>query len=130
MKIPAGIQDGARLRLAKQGEAAPFGGDSGDFYIDVHIRPHPLFKRFGQDLIMKFDAAFTTLVLGGEIDITTIADKKLSVKIPSGTQIGAKLRVKNAGMPGGDLFIEIATKIPTKLSSKQKKILEEFKASK
>ena len=130
VKIPSGVTDGARLRMPGMGEAAPFGGRSGDFYIDIHIRPHPLFQRIGSDLIMRANISFATLALGGEIEITTISDKKLSVKIPSGTPIGDRLRVRSAGMPAhggtGDLYIEIATTVPSKLSRAQKRALEEF----
>jgi len=137
VKIPAGIEDGARLRLAGQGEAGTNGAPAGDFYLDVRIRPDKRFVRNGADLIMRTDVPFTTLALGGEIEIETIDDKKLSVKVPSGTQVGEKLRVRGHGMPTGrrsdsfgDLYIEIAISIPTKLTEKQKKILNEFAETK
>lgn len=124
--IPVGINDGERLRFPGMGEAAPFNGPSGDFYVDVHIRPHKVFRRSGNDLMMRADIPFTTLALGGEIDIETLDAKKLGVKIQSGTQIGEKLRVKGRGMPGGDLYIEIGTTVPTKLSKAQKKALQQL----
>lgn len=137
VKIPAGIEDGARLRLAGQGEAGANGGPAGDFYLDVRIRPDKRFERRGNDLIMRVDVPFTTLALGGEIEVQTIDDKKLSVKVPGGTQVGEKLRVRGHGMPSvrraasfGDLYIEVAIKIPTKLSDKQKKLLNEFAETK
>ena len=131
VKIPAGIQDGARLRLAGMGEAAQNGGKPGDFYLDIHIRPHKTFVRSGNDLLMHKDIDFATLALGGEIEIETIGDKKLSVKLPAGTQVGEKLRVRSHGMPNtrggfGDLYIEIGVIIPKKLTEKQKKALNEF----
>ncbi len=132
VKIPAGIEDGARLRLAGQGEAGANGAPAGDFYLDVRIRPDKRFVRNGADLITRVNVPFTTLALGGEIEIETIDDKKLSVKVPSGTQVGEKLRVRGHGMPTGrrdsfgDLYIDIAITIPTKLTEKQKKILGEF----
>lgn len=132
VKIPAGIEDGARLRLAGQGEAGIAGGPAGDFYLDVHVRPDKRFQRQGSDLITRMDVPFTTLALGGEIEVETIDDKKLSVKIPAGTQVGERLRVRGHGMPGrragsfGDMYIEIAIKIPTRLTEKQKKLLNEF----
>lgn len=133
VKIPAGIEDGARLRLAGQGEAGQNGAPAGDFYIDIRVRPDDKFERVDNDLILKADVPFTTLALGGEIDVKTIDDKELTVKIPAGTQIGARLRVRGKGMPNprragsfGDLYIEIAMTVPTKLSDKQKKALEEF----
>lgn len=131
VKIPAGVMDGARLRMPGMGEAAPHGGTAGDFYIDIRIRPDKKFERIGNDLLMHADLDFTTLTLGGEIEIETIDDKKLSVKIPSGTQVGEKLRVRGHGMPTGrggfgDLYIEIGITIPKKLTEKQKKALAEF----
>lgn len=131
VKIPAGIMDGARLRMAGMGEAAPHGGTPGDFYLDVRIRPNKTFERVGNDLLMHMDLDFATLALGGEIEIETIDDKKLSVKIPSGTQVGERLRVRTHGMPNGrggfgDLYIEIGITIPKKLTEKQKKALSEF----
>lgn len=136
VKIPAGIEDGARLRLAGQGEAGQNGAPAGDLYIDIHIRPDKHFMRNGADLITRADVPFTTLALGGEIEIDTIDDKKLSVKVPAGTQVGEKLRVRGHGMLGrragtfGDLYIEINMPVPTKLTDKQKKILAEFAGTK
>ncbi|MCR4917949.1 MAG: molecular chaperone DnaJ [Alphaproteobacteria bacterium] len=132
VKIPAGVEDGARLRLAGQGEAGMNGGPAGDFYIDVHIRPDKRFVRNGNDLIMHVDLPFTTLALGDEIEIETLDDTKLSVKVPSGTQVGEKLRVRGHGMPTGrgtgrgDLYLDIGVIIPTKLTEKQKKALADF----
>ena len=135
VKIPAGIMDGTRLRMAGMGEAAPNGGTPGDFYIDVHVRPDKKFERIGNDLLMHMDLDFATLAMGGEIEIETIDDKKLSVKIPAGTQVGEKLRVRGHGMPTGrggfgDLYIEIGVIIPKKLTEKQKKALNEFAGTK
>ena len=136
VKIPAGIDDGTRLRLAGQGEAASNGGTPGDFYLDIHIAPDARFERVGADLVSRIDVPFTTLALGGEIEVDTIDDKKLSVKVPSGTQVGEKLRVRGHGMPTGrsnsfgDLYILVGVQIPTKLTEKQKKILAEFAETK
>ncbi|MCL2331647.1 MAG: molecular chaperone DnaJ [Proteobacteria bacterium] len=134
VKIPAGVADGARLRLGGAGEAAPLGGQSGDLYIDIHIAPDPVFVREGDNLAMQAKVPFAMLALGGEINVQTIDDKTVSVKIPAGTQIGERLRMRGLGMPAvgrgatvrGDMFIDIATEVPKKLSEKQKKALEEF----
>ena len=130
VKVPAGVEDGARLRLAGQGEAGPLGGRSGDFYIDIRVRPDKTFERDGNDLYMRADVPFATLALGGQIDIQTIDEKNISVKIPAGTQINERLRMRGQGMPAGgsrgDLYLDITTEIPRKLSEKQKKALEEF----
>lgn len=136
VKIPAGIEDGARLRLAGQGEAGTNGGPAGDFYLDVRVRPDSRFERVGADLVRRMDIPFTTLALGGEIDVETIDDKTLAVKVSAGTQVGERLRVRGHGMPGrragtfGDLYIEVGIKIPTKLTEKQKKLLAEFAETK
>jgi molecular chaperone DnaJ len=97
------------------------------------VRPDKVFARQGNDLIMRVNVPFTTLALGGEIEIKTIDDKELSVKVPAGTQVGEKLRVRGHGMPNprrsgtfGDLYIDVAIEIPTKLADKQKKLLNEF----
>lgn len=136
VKIPAGVEDGARLRLPGQGEAGANGAPAGDFYLDVRIRPDRRFVRNGADLITRMEIPFTTLALGGEIDVETIDDKTLSVKVPAGTQVGEKLRVRGHGMPGrragsyGDLYIDVAIRIPTKLTEKQKKALADFDGAK
>ena len=104
--------------------------------MDVHVRPDKRFERDGVDLITKIDVPFTTLALGGEIEVETIDNKKLSVKVPAGTQVGEKLRVRGHGMPGrragsfGDLYIYITMTVPTKLTEKQKKLLNEFAGTK
>ena len=134
VKIPAGIEDGARLRLGGQGEAGANGGPAGDFYLDVRVRPDKKFERRGNDLYQRIDVPFTTLAMGGEIEVATIDDKQLMVRVPAGTQIGEKLRVRGHGMPRssssfGDMYIDVAIRIPTKLSDKQKKALAEFDAA-
>ncbi|MDR1337694.1 MAG: molecular chaperone DnaJ [Rickettsiales bacterium] len=132
VQIPAGVDDGTRLRLAGQGEAGPLGGPVGDFYLDVRVRPDNRFQRNGPDLLARVDVPFATLALGGEIEFETIDDKKLNVKVSAGTQIGDKLRVRGHGMPGrragtfGDMYIDVAMKVPTKLNDRQKKALAEF----
>lgn len=131
VKIPAGVEDGARLRLAGQGEAGVNGAPAGDFYLDVRVKPDKKFQRAGSDLMMRETIPFTTLALGGDIEIETIDDKKLSIKVPAGTQVGERLRVRGHGMPKGrnsfgDLYIEVKMDVPTKLNEKQKKALTEF----
>ncbi|MDR1027445.1 MAG: DnaJ domain-containing protein [Rickettsiales bacterium] len=131
VKIPAGVEDGARLRLAGQGEKLD-GAPSGDFFVDVRIRNHPAFVRAGRDLFMRAAAPYSAMALGGEIEVMTIDKKKLGVKIPAGTQAGDRLRARGHGMPGGpnagcgDLYIELLAVVPTKLSREQKKALEEL----
>ena len=136
VNISAGVEDGTRLRLAGQGEAGQNGAPAGDFYLDVRVRPDKRFERDGADLITHVDIPFTTLALGGEIEVDTIDDKKLAVKVPAGTQVGEKLRVRGHGMPTrragsfGDLYIDVNMRVPTKLTEKQKKLLNEFAGTK
>ena len=121
--------------MAGMGEAGPNGGRAGDFYLDIRIKPDKKFERVGDDLLMHMDIDFPTLAMGGEIEIETIDDKKLSVKIPSGTQVGERLRIRSHGMPNGrgdfgDLYLEIGIVIPKKLTEKQKKALTDFAGTK
>ncbi len=133
VEIPRGVHDGTRLRLNGQGEAGMYGAPSGNFYLDIRVKPDNQFARYGDDLLIKENVDFTTLALGGEIEVETIDGKKLNMKIPSGTQINDKLRVKDHGMPKagrsnsfGDMYVEIQMTVPTKLNDKQKKALTEF----
>lgn len=131
VKIPQGIEDGERLRLAEQGEAGTLGAKSGDFYLDVKVAKDKIWQRVGPDLILKKSLSFPILALGGDIEIETIDDKKLTVTVPQGTQVGSKLRIKGHGMPNkrggfGDLYLEIMIDIPTRLNDKQKKALQEY----
>jgi molecular chaperone DnaJ len=133
VKIPAGVQTGSRLRVPNQGEAGAFGARSGDLYVDVTVLRNPHFSRDGADLLLNLSVPFSTLALGGVLNVKGIDDKDIDVKIPSGTQVGAKLRLKGNGMPElgrsgarGDLYLNIKTEVPTKLSAKQKDLLEKF----
>ncbi|MCL2629157.1 MAG: molecular chaperone DnaJ [Alphaproteobacteria bacterium] len=133
VKIPAGVSTGARLRVAGQGEAGSVGGASGDLYVDVIVDRDPHFSRDGNDLLVNLSVSFATLALGGSVSVKGIDGEDLDVKIPSGTQVGSKLRLKGKGMPEigranirGDLYLNIKTEIPTKLSAKQKELLEKF----
>ena len=129
-RIPAGIDDGQRIRLAGEGEAGRRGGPSGDLYVEVHVGESELFERDGSDLYCKIPIPFTTAVLGGTVDVPTISGKK-ELTIPAGTQHGTRLRMKGMGVPTqsrgrGDLYVVIAIEIPTKLTSAQKDLLQQF----
>jgi molecular chaperone DnaJ len=133
VKIPAGVQNGTRLRFAGKGEAGMLGGAAGDFFVDVRVMPDSRFARRGDELFAKATVPFATLALGGSIDLSTIDGKNIEVKITAGTQVGERLRVRGKGMPRtgqlgafGDLYLEIATEVPKNLADKQKKALEEF----
>ena len=129
-RIPAGIDDGQRIRLSGEGEAGRRGGPSGDLYVEVHVSESELFERDGSDLYCKIPIPFTTAVLGGTVDVPTISGKK-ELTIPAGTQHGTRLRMKGMGVPTqsrgrGDLYVVIAVEIPTKLTSTQKDLLQQF----
>jgi molecular chaperone DnaJ len=131
LKIPAGIEHGARLRSGGNGEAGLRSGTSGDLYVVVHIKEHAIFEREGSDLHCDVPIPFTTAALGGEIHVPTLKGA-INLKIPAGTQGGATFRVRNQGMPvlgssgRGDLYTRVQVEVPTKLDSDQRAKLEEF----
>ncbi len=132
--VPAGVDDGTRIRLAGEGEAGLRGGPPGDLYIFVHLRPHAIFKRDGTTLFAQVPLSFITAALGGEIEVPCLDRRGCSVKIPAGTQPGKQFRVRGRGMPAlngagfGDLIIQADVEIPTKLSAKQRELLVELQA--
>ncbi len=131
LKIPAGIEHGARLRSSGNGEAGLRNGGAGDLYVVVHIKEHPIFERDGADLHCDVPVPFTTAALGGEIHVPTLKGA-INLKIPAGTQGGSTFRVRNQGMPHlqggghGDLFTRVQVEVPTKLNAEQRAKLEEF----
>ncbi len=133
VNIPPGVDTGTRIRLAGKGEAGPNGSPPGDLYIFVQVRQHKLFERQGTTLATRVPVSFTTAALGGSIDIPDLDGSTNTVEIPSGIQSGKQLRVRGAGMPvlqgrgRGDLVVEVAVETPTKLSKKQKEILQQFR---
>jgi molecular chaperone DnaJ len=133
--IPPGVDTGTRIRLSGKGEAGPFGAPSGDLYIFLHIRRHPVFERDGTNLVTRAPITFTSAALGGTIEIPGLDGKHIAVEIPAGIQSGKQLRKRGEGMPvlqgrgRGDLVIEIMVETPTKLSSRQKELLRELQAT-
>ncbi len=134
LKIPAGIDDGSRLRSGGNGEAGVRGAPSGDLYVVIHVREHSIFTRDGDDLFCDIPVSFVTAALGGEINVPTL-DGKAVVKIPAGTQNGTVFKLRGKGMPHlrgsghGQLLVRAAVEVPTKLTSEQRKKLEDFAAS-
>nr|WP_061933452.1 molecular chaperone DnaJ [Aureimonas sp. AU22] len=132
VNIPAGIEDGTRIRLAGEGEAGLRGGPAGDLYIFLSVKPHEFFQRDGADLFCKVPISMTTAALGGSFEVTTLDGAKSRVKVPEGTQYGKQFRVKGKGMPvlrstqTGDLFIQISIETPQSLSRRQRELLQEF----
>jgi molecular chaperone DnaJ len=132
VNIPAGIEDGVRIRLAGEGEAGTRGGPPGDLYIFLSIRPHQFFQRDGADLFCKVPISMTTAALGGEFEVTTLDGGKAKVAIPEGTQAGRQFRLRAKGMPVmrspnfGDLYIQVSVETPQNLTRRQRELLEEF----
>jgi molecular chaperone DnaJ len=133
--IPAGVDTGTRIRLGGKGEAGQRGSPAGDLYIFLHVKPHRVFERDGTTLTTRVPVSFTTAALGGCVEIPDLDGSTNRLEIPAGIQSGKQLRIRGAGMPvlqgrgRGDLVVEIAVETPTKLSRRQKEILEEFKAT-
>ncbi|WP_300177886.1 DnaJ C-terminal domain-containing protein [uncultured Aliivibrio sp.] len=131
VKVPAGIDDGEKIRFVGKGEAGTFGGSAGDLFIQINTRPHSHLKRDGNDLICPVTTDFVTAALGGEVEIQTL-ESRFKLKVPAGTQSGRKFRMKEKGVKGrkgitGDLMVEITVATPTNLNEKQKELLMEFK---
>jgi molecular chaperone DnaJ len=132
VSIPAGIEEGARIRLSGEGEAGIRGGTSGDLYIFVSVRPHKLFTREGSSVHCDVPISFVTAALGGEVEVPTIDGKKAAVKIPAGTQSGQILKLRGRGMSivrsaiRGDMMVHAIVETPVKLTDRQKELLHEF----
>lgn len=132
VKIPAGVDDGTRIRVSGAGEAGLRGAPSGDLYVFVSVRRHKLFKRQESDIFCRIPIPMTTAALGGEIEVPTIDGSKAKMKIPMGTQSGHQFRLKSKGMSvmrsslRGDMYVEAAVETPQNLTRKQRELLEEF----
>jgi molecular chaperone DnaJ len=132
VNIPAGVETGTRIRLAGEGEAGLRGGPTGDLYIFIEVRSHPIFEREGVNLHCTVPVSMATAALGGDIEVPTIDGGRSRVKIPAGSQSGRQMRLRGKGMPAlrgggqGDMFIELAVETPVNLTSKQKELLQEF----
>jgi molecular chaperone DnaJ len=131
VKIPAGIDNGMRIRSSGNGEPGTNGGPPGDLYVEIHIKPHEVFQREGDDLHCEMPISFSKSALGGEIEVPTLSGK-VSFTIPEGTQTGKTFRLKSKGIKGvrsgyaGDLFCHVVVETPVKLTDKQKDLLHEF----
>ncbi|MPZ87214.1 MAG: molecular chaperone DnaJ [Nitriliruptorales bacterium] len=129
-RIPAGVRDGARIRLAGKGEAGTYGGPSGDLYVNVHVEPHPVFGRKGEHLTLTVPITFAEAALGTRMTVPTLGDP-VTLKVPAGTESGRTFRVKGRGAPTtrggtGDLLVTVEVAIPRKLTRTQRKALEAF----
>ena len=131
VKIPAGIATGQQLRLQGEGESGAAGGPAGHLYVVVHVQEHEFFRRDGNNLFCEIPVNFTTVTLGGEIQVPTL-DGVDTIKVPEGTQTGTTLRLRGKGMPDvngrgrGDLFATVQVQTPKKLSKEQRQLLEQL----
>ena len=132
VNIPAGVEDGTRIRLAGEGEAGVQGGPAGDLYIFLSLTAHKFFQRDGADLHCRVPVSMVTAAMGGEFEVPTIDQAKTKVKVPSGTQSGRRFRVAGKGMPvlrsrqTGDMYVQVVVETPQNLTKKQKELLAEF----
>jgi molecular chaperone DnaJ len=134
VKIPAGVDEGDRIRLSGEGEAGVNGGPTGDLYVVIHLKQHEIFQRDGGNLHCEMPISFTTAALGGEIEVPTL-DGAAKMKIPAETQTGGVFRLRAKGIKPlrssehGDLMVHVVVETPVKLTEKQKELLREFDAS-
>jgi molecular chaperone DnaJ len=133
VKIPAGVDEGDRVRLSGEGEAGVNGGPPGDLYVQVHLKPHPVFQRDHDDLHCEMPVSFSAAALGGEIEIPTL-DGSARIKVPHETQSGKTFRLRGKGIKGvrsaapGDLFCHVVVETPVNLTARQRELLQEFDA--
>jgi DnaJ-class molecular chaperone len=133
VKIPPGIRDGARVRVAGQGGRGANGGPAGDLYIRVHIEPHPQFRRDGDDLHVKVAVPLATALLGGEVTVPTVKGTRVALKVPPETQNGTRLRLRGLGMPrrrgsvNGDLYAEVDVRLPLPLTPEMHRLAEQIR---
>ncbi len=129
--IPPGVDNNSRLRIRNEGEVGAAG--AGDLYLYIHVLPHNFFKREGKDIYCQIDVSFVKAALGGEVYVPTL-DGRVSMKIPAGTQSGKIFRLRGKGMPdlhggvNGDQYVKVMIQVPKRLTSEQRRILEEFAA--
>jgi molecular chaperone DnaJ len=139
VRIPAGVDDGARIRLAGEGDAGQRGGPRGDLYIFISVAPHELFERDGLDLLCTVPTPMCVAALGGEMEAPCLmggencdGNCKITIKVPEGAQTGTMIRVKGRGMPSlrsrerGDLVVELFVETPTRLTPRQKELMREL----
>ena len=134
IRIPAGVDDGTRLRSTGKGDAGLRGGPSGDLYVFLHLEDHDVFQREGDDLFCEIPVPFSTAALGGELEVPTLTGRA-TIKVPPGTQGSTTFRLRDRGMPSlssgrkGDLHVEVQVEVPTKLNREQREKLQEFTES-
>ncbi len=133
LRIPAGVDGGSRLRSSGNGEAGLRGGPPGDLYVMLHLKPHEIFQRDGDDLLCEVPVSFVQAALGAEIEVPTLEGRAM-IKIPAGTQSHSTFRVKGKGVKNlqdhgqGDLHVRVQVEVPTRLTAEQRAKLQEFAA--
>jgi molecular chaperone DnaJ len=129
VKVPAGVQDGARIRLARRGEPGPAGGQPGDLYVRVHVRPHRFFGRKGHDLTLELPVTYAEAALGANVHVPTL-NGPVTMKVPAGTADGRTFRLKGKGAPKrsgrGDLLVTTRIEVPRKMSKAEKELLKQL----
>ncbi len=132
VNIPAGVDDGINVRVTGEGEVSSRGGTPGNLYVILTVKPHPFFKRSGNDIIYELPISFTQAALGAEVEVPTVDNKNSMLKIPPGTQSGRSFRLKNMGVPvvhssaRGDQHVTVKVVTPTNLSAEEKRLFEEL----
>jgi len=132
VNVPAGVEDGTRIRYQEQGDVGPNGGPAGDLYIVLQLKPHPFFEREGKDLHCSVQISFSQAAMGAEIIIPTLDGGEHKLKIQEGTQSGTTFRVRGKGVPGlqssgkGDMYVKIRVLTPHKLTKRQRELLAEL----
>jgi len=132
VNIPAGVEDGTRIRVTGEGEAGSRGGPSGDLYIFLSLSPHDVFQRDGADIFCVVPVSMVTAALGGSVEVPTVDGGRTDVSVPDGTQAGKQFRLKGKGMPVlrtqrfGDMYLQVTVETPQNLSKRQKDLLQEF----
>jgi molecular chaperone DnaJ len=133
VRIPAGVDEGDRIRLAGEGESGVNGGPTGDLYVQIQVKAHPVFQRDHDDLHCEMPISFTTAALGGDIEIPTL-DGSAKIKVPTETQSGKIFRLRGKGIKGvrsrdpGDLLCHVMVETPVNLTERQRELLREFEA--
>jgi curved DNA-binding protein len=133
VRIPPGIRDGGRVRVAGQGSPGRNGGSAGDIYVRVHVRPHPVFRREGDDLYVRVPVPLDVALLGGEVLVPTLRGNSVSLRVPPGTQNGTRLRLRGLGMPRlrgggeGDLYAEVDVRLPIPVPPEARELAEKLR---
>ena len=132
VSVPPGVDEGSTLRVPGQGDISGPGSAPGDLFVRINVKPHPVLKRDGSDLILEREVSFVDAILGCSVKVPSVYGGEEELKVPAGTQPGAVIRLKGRGMPSldsrrkGDLLVKIRVKLPEKVNDRQRQLLQEF----